>query len=177
MNKNTNIYHLIQRGHYKQNIFIDNEDFIKFLSLMTKYKDKYTIEIITYCLMTNHYHLLVKGQNISLFMQLLNRTYSAYFNKKYDKIGTLYQGKYTSVYIKDKESFLIVFKYILNNPKNPETYPWCGFSDIKQNYHDWNIEIINKIHSLKGYSNPSLAITLLGGKDNTLEFIKKEPGH
>lgn len=177
MEKYTNIHHLIQRGHYKQTIFLDNEDYLKFLSLMLKYKDKYNIEIITYCLMPNHYHILAKGLDISIFMQMLNRMYSCYFNKKYDKIGTLYQGKYTNVNIQNKDVFLIVFKYILNNPKEPENYPWSGYADIRKTPNpDWNINIKEaKNELLTGYSNPKLAIEILGGVNNVLNYIKKEP--
>lgn len=111
-------YHVISRGVERRNVFLDGDDFDKFLSLMTKEFPAYNITTHAFCLMTNHYHLLLetKEANISDAMKRINSLYSIYFNKKYKRSGHLWQGRFTSYYLYDDIHFWYVAKYIERNP-------------------------------------------------------------
>lgn len=111
-------YHVISRGVERRNVFLDGDDFDKFLSLMTTEFTKYNITTHTYCLMTNHYHLLIETTepNISDAMKRVNSLYSIYFNKKYHRTGHLWQGRFASYYLYDDVHFWYVAKYIERNP-------------------------------------------------------------
>lgn len=84
-------YHIINRGVEQRAIFKEANDYKEFEELMCFYAKSYSIIIHNYCLMTNHYHLLIEIQqeNLSKFMRQLNMNYAIYFNKKYKKVGHL----------------------------------------------------------------------------------------
>ena len=112
------IYHIINRGVAKKNIYYEPSDYDFFLDLMTKLAQSYEITIHSFCLMTNHYHLLIetKQHNLSKAIQFLNDKYAKYFNKKYTRIGHLWQGRYKSYPLYDDAHFWVVVKYIERNP-------------------------------------------------------------
>jgi len=77
------------------------------------------IELVAYCLMPNHFHFLVKQNSkfaLPSFMQSLLTRYSAYFNKRYDRVGSLFQGRYKAVVVKDDRQLLVLSRYIHRNP-------------------------------------------------------------
>ena len=77
------------------------------------------IELLAYCLMPNHFHLLIKqssGRGIAEFMQSLTLKYVLYFNKKYKRVGGLFQSRYKSVLVESEDQFVYVSKYIHRNP-------------------------------------------------------------
>ena len=111
-------YHIINRGVERRSIFIEPEDYSLFLDLLLEMKKKFNILIHSYCLMTNHYHILLETKeiNISDAIKYLNVTYSKYFNLKYKRVGHLWQGRFKSYYLYDDAHFWIVAKYIERNP-------------------------------------------------------------
>jgi len=111
-------YHIINRGVERRSIFINPEDYSLFLDLLLEMKKKFNILIHSYCLMTNHYHILLETKeiNISDAIKYLNVTYSKYFNLKYKRVGHLWQGRFKSYYLYDDAHFWIVAKYIERNP-------------------------------------------------------------
>ncbi|MDD5212394.1 MAG: transposase [Sulfuricurvum sp.] len=111
-------YHIINRGVEKRNVFLEPDDYDMFLTLLVEIKKQFNIVIHVYVLMTNHYHLLLetKQNNISKSIQFLNDKYSKYFNKKYQRVGHLWQGRFKSYYLYDDTHFWIVAKYIERNP-------------------------------------------------------------
>lgn len=134
----TGLYHTVSRGVNKQNIFYDDSDKDLFISLLEKYSEKYHIELHNYTLMDNHFHLLIKDPftKISSFMQTLTSVYARYFNKKYDRIGHLFQNRFLSEPILDDCYYKTVFRYILQNPvkaglsKNLN-YKWSSYNSYK----------------------------------------------
>lgn len=95
-------HHLINRGVARFNVYKCNTDKDKFLEILcTEYK----ANVHDYCLMDNHYHLLIetKQNNLSLLMRQINNNYASYFNKKYKRVGHLWQGRYKSWYIVQDE--------------------------------------------------------------------------
>lgn len=126
----TEMYHIVIRGVNKQNIFFSKEDKIFFLALMYKYSKKLEIKIHAYCLMENHVHFLIsaKDKKLSSFMQVLTSVYARFFNKKYDRIGHLFQNRFASEIILDENYYKIVLRYILLNPEKAKI---CKYSDYK----------------------------------------------
>ena len=111
-------YHIINRGVERRNIYLEAEDYVFFLSLLQTSKKDYNILIHSFCLMTNHYHILLetKEDNLSKAMQFINDKYSKYFNKKYKRSGHLWQGRFISYFLYDDIHFWYVAKYIERNP-------------------------------------------------------------
>lgn len=111
-------YHIINRGVERRNIFIEPEDYDYFLDLLLKMKKDYKVVMHVFCLMSNHYHLLLETteDNLSKAIQFINDKYSKYFNKKYSRTGHLWQGRYKSYPLFDDAHFWIVAKYIERNP-------------------------------------------------------------
>ena len=112
------IYHIINRGVERRNIFNEHSDYDFFLELLLKLTKDYNVIIHTYVLMTNHYHILLetKQNNLSKAIQFLNDKYAKYYNKKYKRVGHLWQGRYKSYALYDDAHFWIVVKYIERNP-------------------------------------------------------------
>ncbi|MDQ7062018.1 MAG: transposase [Sulfurimonas sp.] len=111
-------YHIINRGVERRDVYLEQEDYNFFLDLMLRLVKDYQIIIHAFCLMTNHYHLLLetKQTNLSKAIQFLNDKYAKYFNKKYTRSGHLWQGRYKSYPLFDDAHFWIVAKYIEINP-------------------------------------------------------------
>jgi len=129
-------YHIISRGNNKQNIFLTRRDNIRYLKCLEKYAEKFNIKIITYCLMPNHIHLLIKiGAKLAIpeFMQALNTAYTKYFNARHSTSGHLFESPYKHVLIETDEYLVHLSRYIHLNPtssglvKIPENYEWSSY--------------------------------------------------
>jgi len=122
------IYHVILRGVNRQDIFENEKDFLKFLSLMERLTSPVDetgrqipplLVIFAYCLMPNHVHLLVRerpGLLISDAIKWISGTYAGYFNLKYEHVGHLFQDRFRSEVVNDWEYFLTLLRYIHQNP-------------------------------------------------------------
>ena len=106
------------RGNNKQNIFICDKDYSKFLSILKETQKKHPFILHSYCLMTNHVHLQIEtiDTNISKIMSVLLRNYSIYYNSEHDFIGHVFQGRFQSILIEDDPYFLQTNRYIHLNP-------------------------------------------------------------
>ena len=111
-------YHIVNRGVARDNIYNSTDDFMKFLQIMQDASEDYDFEIYSFCLMNNHYHLLMKinNKNLSIIMQKINSRYSMYFNRKYKRVGPLWQGRFKSWFIYDEHYLKVLVKYIEYNP-------------------------------------------------------------
>ena len=91
-------YHVILRGNNKQNLFNDDSDRKFFLCRLRKYSKELGVVVYAYCLMNNHVHILIGNAsfNMSLLIQKLANSYVYYFNRKYERCGHLFQGRYKS---------------------------------------------------------------------------------
>ncbi len=132
-------YHLYNRGVNKEEIFLDEQDYKTFLSYLKfylsavslqgessqaapskqlkNYSDK--IKLIAYCLLPNHFHLMIwqnEADSINFFMRSLVTKYSRYFNKKYKRVGPVFQGVYKAVLVESELQLLYLTKYIHRNP-------------------------------------------------------------
>ena len=130
-------YHIIVLGNQRQDIFIDDHDRTEYLERLKHYKNEHGFILYAYVLMTNHVHLLIETNKspISKIMQLINFTYTRYFNKKYGKVGHLFQGRYKSFLCDRDEYLLALVRYIHLNPlrakmvERPQDYKWSSHHD------------------------------------------------
>lgn len=134
------INHCIIRGINKRDLFFDNQDRYKFLKCLKEFKVKHEIMIGTFCMMTNHIHILMKGenQNISAFFRSVEVSYATYFNKKYDRVGHLFQNRFKNKIVQDVEYLKNVVKYIHYNPEKAniakvKDYQWSGYKEFFKN--------------------------------------------
>lgn len=132
----TKVYHIILRGNAKQDIFLDKQDFGKFLKEICNTKEKYQYELYAYCLMTNHVHLILhdKNDNLSKALQSLTVSYSSYWNKKYERVGHLFQSRFLSKNVETAEYLKNLCRYIHQNPikagiAKMENYHWSSYQE------------------------------------------------
>jgi len=131
-------YHIYNRGNSKQVIFRDKGDYYRFIRLLylsntqnkiifnrlnmdfvNLKKDEKIVNIGAYCLMPNHFHILIaqtEDGDISRFMQKISTAYSMYYNKKYNRTGSLFEGKFKSEHVADDRYLKYLFSYIHLNP-------------------------------------------------------------
>ncbi|QOR66264.1 transposase [Cytobacillus suaedae] len=132
-------YHVVSRGVRREPIFIDQSDFSTFMYTLTQIYKQFPYELPSYCIMNNHYHLLIriKSHSLAQFMHCLNNRYACYFNNKYGYSGRVFDQNYFSSTVYNQESLLKVSKYIHLNPlkahlvKDPADYPWSSYSFYK----------------------------------------------
>jgi putative transposase len=131
-------YHIFNRGNSKENIFLTNRDREKFLEYLETSVDRFSLIIHAYCLMDNHYHLIVETPeaNLSKALQWLNVSYAVYFNKKKKRSGHLFQGRFKAVLISADEYLKILSRYIHLNPvraqivSRPHEYKWSSYNAL-----------------------------------------------
>jgi len=132
------ILHVMNRGGNHRNMFMDDSDYEFFIMLLRNLCGKYDCIVHAYCLMTNHYHILLEtGQKeIWHIMKRLDQTYTGYFNEKYRRDGALLRGRYKSCVVNDDAYFLQTSRYICLNPVNakmtalPSQYKWSSYRTI-----------------------------------------------
>jgi len=130
------IYHVIARGNERKDIFLDDEDKNKFIQIIINKKNKNEYILYAYCLMNNHLHLLLKEQEdgISRIMRRINTAYAYYFNKKYDRVGHVFQNRFKSEPVENDRYLISLIRYIHNNPvkakiaNQPHQYKWSSYS-------------------------------------------------
>jgi len=128
-------YHVISRGNSHETIYASKRDYERFLQYVEKASERFALIIHTYCLMGNHYHLIVETPepNLSMTMQWLNVSYATYFNRKRDRNGHLFQGRFKAILI-DADAYLKhLSRYIHLNPvraglvNTPGQYCWSSY--------------------------------------------------
>ena len=154
-------YHIFNRGVNKQIVFHDKSDYLRFLFLILYFQsdltfnplgrfvkaftrtsfldeavdvaNKRNVELIAFCILSNHFHLIVKevdDNGIARYMQRILNSYTKYYNTKYEKSGHLFQGPYQAVHISDNRQLLYLSTYIHKNPANWSLYQWSSYRDF-----------------------------------------------
>lgn len=195
-------YHVYNRGNSKQKIFLDDEDYYRFVKLLYVcnsenkfiFRDSITkkkmdvwdfdkgnnlVDIGSYCLMPNHFHILITGHRkvlwqkkdsqITIYMKKILTAYAMYFNKKYKRTGSLFEGKFKSEHVDDDRYLKYLFSYIHLNP-------------IKIIQKDWKEKgIKDKKHALEFLNNYKYSsyIDFLGESrlENKILNIKSFPNY
>lgn len=128
------VYHLTSRGIRKEWIFLDDLDFRTFLECLEETVSRFSFLCHGYCLMSNHYHILIETResNLSQGMRYLNSVYAQQFNKRYDRVGHLFQGRYKGILVQKEDYLLELCRYIVMNPvraglvDHPAEYKWSS---------------------------------------------------
>lgn len=113
------IYHVINRGNCRQEVFHKDEDYLAFVGLMREAKEKHPLKLFGYCLMPNHFHLLLspeKGDDLSRFMQWLMTSHVRRYHRHYRTSGHVWQGRFKSFIVEKDPHLLTVARYIEGNP-------------------------------------------------------------
>lgn len=146
------ICHHIVQGINKEYVFQEDEDKKKYLNLLRKYYKDYEIDIICYCIMDNHVHLILYSsniENISAFMRKVNSIYAMYYNKKYNRVGYVFRNRFKSILILTRKQLWICIKYIHMNPvkanivKNENEYKYSSYNDYLNKSGFLNHRILN----------------------------------
>ena len=180
-----NYYHVFNRGVEKRKIFLREQDFLRFSETMEhclfnkrkpssrdlKSPDstiEKPVELLAYCLMPNHFHLLLKQnieKGIESYLQRLSNSYAKYFNTKYKRVGSLFQGPFRSVNINSDEQLLHLSRYIHLNPVvaglagDPKGYRWSSYSDY-----------IGKSPSRNTFVNPEIILGSFSASNTYEQF-------
>jgi putative transposase len=129
------VHHVLQRGNNKQVIFVDEEDYRFMLALLGEHATREKVGIHAYVLMPNHFHLLLtpqKGNGLSNMMQAVGRRYVQYFNKRHQRSGTLWEGRYRATLLQPELHLLTNTAFIDLNPVRAGLvaraldYPWSS---------------------------------------------------
>ncbi len=128
--------HIVQRGHSKEPVFFENEDYRAYLDWLAEAAKRYGCALHAYVLMTNHVHILATPEtknSISLMMQYTGRYYVPYINNAYGTSGSIWEGRYKSALINDEQYLLTCMRYIELNPvradmvSTPSLYRWSSY--------------------------------------------------
>ena len=129
------VYHVTSRGNAKQAIYIDDEDRGRFLDVLSMVVERFQWFCHAYCLMENHYHLLIETPqgNLSSGMRELNGVYTQGFNQRYGRVGHLFQGRYKAIVVEKDSHLLALCRYVVLNPLRvgiigkPEQWRWSSY--------------------------------------------------
>lgn len=132
-------HHILQRGHNKQTIFVENDDYVYYLDNLLEATELFGVKVNAYCLMTNHVHLLLnpgeKSENLGTFMKFVSGRQTRYVNRLEGRTGTLWEGRYKSSPVESEGYLLACCRYIEMNPVRakmvhaPEEYEWSSYQE------------------------------------------------
>jgi putative transposase len=131
-------YHLYNRGHNRQTIFFERENYLFFLRQVRQYLTTQGIDILAYCLMPNHYHFLVQLQHdhvLSTAMQSLSISYTKAINRRYERSGALFQGRFQAIEVDSAGYVIALSRYIHLNPVKagltpaPEAWEFSSYQE------------------------------------------------
>ena len=129
------VYHVTSRGNERKAIFKEDEDRREFLDILSEVAFRYNWLCHAYCLMENHYHLVVETPegNLSMGMRQLNGIYTQRFNKRHSRVGHLFQGRFKAILIQKDSHLLEACRYVVLNPvralvvQRPEEWIWSSY--------------------------------------------------
>ena len=165
-------YHVINRGVERRDIFISDDDRDKFITIIDESAQVYRFIMHSFCLMDNHYHFLleISNKNLSQLMRQINSKYSIFLNKKYDRVGPLWQGRFKSWFVYDDSYLFSIIKYIEINPvkagitKKVGDFKYASSFFLKKDKHVARMQCLN----FNMLINLDKSIGLLGGDENII---------
>lgn len=164
-------YHIVCRRNHREALFVYPGDYKTFLYILSKTHQNFPFELPAYCLMTNHFHLMLRSKehSISKIMSLVNKRYADYYNTRYRLKGHLFEKRFYSHEITDDEGILQVSRYIHRNPlearmvQNLEDYPWSSFPFY-----------MNGGSPLPDYINKGIILRYFGGSEGEMSGKYRE---
>ncbi len=129
------LYHITSRGNARQQIFKNDQDRLLFLTTLKRVTDRHRWLCHAYCLMNNHYHLVVETPegNLAQGMRQLNGVYTQSYNQRHERSGHLFEGRYTAILVQKESHLLEVCRYVVLNPvrarvvDRPEQWKWSSY--------------------------------------------------
>lgn len=179
------IYHVMLRGINRQEILSDEEDNVKFLEILSECKKISGFELYGYCLMRNHLHLLIREgkEELGHIFRRIGTRYAYWYNRKYNRVGHLFQDRFKSEPVDDEGYYLTVLRYIHQNPvraglcKTLDGYKWSSYGDYvgKQGITDINftLELISMEDFIK-YMNEETREKCIDYESGKKELPDKE---
>jgi putative transposase len=157
------LYHIISRGNHREPVFQDREDFEKYLEICGRYKERFGFKLYHWVLMNNHVHLLMEtrensskeNNSLSKIMQGINLAFTLWFNRKYGKVGHLWQDRFKSGLVERENYLLECGRYIERNPlranlvKDLKEYTWSSYRVYAYGEGD-GITDVHEIYDLMG---------------------------
>jgi putative transposase len=182
-------YHIYNRGVERRQIFLDDQDYVVFLNLLKRHlsREKTTnkrgesyetfagrVELLAFCLMPNHFHLLFYLNNdpasIALLMKRVSGSYTSYFNKKYSRVGHLFQGVYKAVHVDSDPYLLHISRYIHRNPEDFVNWKYSSLPYYLQGWKaDWVVP--DKIYQLYEWGTYEAFLNNYEDYQNSVENI------
>jgi REP element-mobilizing transposase RayT len=131
------VYHITSRGNARRPIFKDDRDFLNFLDTLLQVNKRYNWICHAYCLMPNHYHLVIETPdgNLSKGMRQVNGVYTQAFNRRHKRAGHVFQGRYKAIVIQKESHLLEVCRYVVLNPvrarmvEDPMQWKWSSYRE------------------------------------------------
>ena len=129
------IYHVTARGDRRESIYEDDNDRLQWLDILSRACERYNWQVHAYCLMDNHYHVLLETAegNLSKGMRHLNGVYTQYFNRQHNRVGHVFQGRFKAILV-EKEAYLLeLSRYVVLNPirarmiKDMDQWEWSSY--------------------------------------------------
>jgi len=162
------IYHVMVRGINKEPIFRAVEDRLRYLEILSEVKESSPFVIYAFCLMDNHVHLLLQelGEPIGDTLKRIGSSYVYWFNRKYERVGHLFQGRFRSEAVEDDPYFLTVLRYIHQNPVRAKITQHC-------HEYPWSSYAVYAGAVQRGFTSVDTAFGLgmMGGREPLLQFI------
>jgi putative transposase len=130
-----NFYHVYNRGNNRSSIFFERENYVYFLRLVREHLITNAVDIVAYCLMPNHYHFLVylRDETLSDAMKSLSLSYTKAINKRFNRSGVLFQGRFQSIHVPQTNYLVNLARYIHLNPvkaglvQQPGEWEFCSY--------------------------------------------------
>jgi len=175
-------YHVYSRGVAKQKIFLDTQDYEVFLGLFKRYLSQEQsrssrhgpyphygtrLKLVAYCLMPNHIHLLVYQTDETViieFMRSLMTSYSMYFNRKYKRVGPVFQSRYRASRISHSNYLEHISRYIHLNPRDWQNYPYSSLKYFTGT-------------AAAEWLQPADVLSIFASREKYLEFARDYEGH
>ena len=136
------LYHVTSRGDGQEDIYMDDEDRLDYLGVLAEVCERFNWVLQAYCLMSNHYHLLIEtpDSNLSKGMRQLNGVYTQRFNRKHQRVGHVFQGRYKAILVEKDAYLLELARYMVLNPvraqmvRSAKDWPWSSFCNVLERY-------------------------------------------
>jgi REP element-mobilizing transposase RayT len=129
------VYHVTARGDRREDIFVDDEDRLALLEVVAQALSRFDAQMLAYCLMDNHYHFVLhtRRANLSLLMRHINGVCTQTYNRRHNKVGHLFQGRFKAILV-DRDAYLLeVCRYVDLNPvrarmvRKPGSWAWSSY--------------------------------------------------
>ena len=164
----TNIYHVMLRGINRQTIFQNDGDRNYFMKVLKACKEISGFKLHAFCLMPNHIHLLIEpaDEPLELIFKRTGSRYAVWYNRKYQRVGHLFQDRFRSENVETDQYFMTVLRYILQNPmkagieERPGSYRWSSYLAYES--------------GAGSVTDTQYALELFGGRDTLIDFVRQD---